>query len=257
MVAITLARAMGSKKKSAQKASKQGRAELVHASEEPAQGVVVRSNEALVAEAIRRGREVVSQAEGALASYGEWLFANLFEGDSRAVLDRDLDDPAWVALMHSANSATFPMSRATLSTTLRVAAYDKRLADAAWQRLSFSHKAALLPLADPKTMRTAARHVLAASLSVRATNEYIANLRFPDGRTPRLTPSGARKTITRLAEPFSQAKYLAQLESQLARLDESERTHVARELETLVEQLGHVLAALKKHPPRRSPRSDV
>jgi len=54
-----------------------------------------------------------------------------------------------------------PLSQATVSNTVRVAAWDKRLADGSWSALSYSHNVALLPLNEPKAMRAAARHVLA------------------------------------------------------------------------------------------------
>lgn len=201
--------------------------------------------EALFAEALRLGRESVEAAESLLATYGQWLFANLFAGDARRVLDRAPEHPVWVRLFEHANSASFRLSKRSLSTTLRVAAYDKRLADSSWERLSYSHKDALLPLADPRALRSAARHVLASSLSVRETSVYVESLRGPVASPPRLSPVMARRAVSRLAAPFAKARYTERLAGQLNKLAASDRAEARRELGEVVEKLQALLASIE------------
>jgi hypothetical protein len=172
----------------------------------------------------------VSTTESAVASYGQWLFANLFAGETQPVLDADPDHPVWRGLIEAKGSHNTGIARGTLVATLRIAALDKRLADGAWSSLSYSHKVALLPLGEPKALRAAARHVLAASLSVRDAREYVGNLRNPEGAQLRLTPGAARGAIRRLATSFARPRYVQKLETQLGRLEGEERDGGARRL---------------------------
>jgi hypothetical protein len=213
-----------------------------------AKGAVAASDDdALVAEAMRRAREVYSAGEALVHGYGEWLFANVFAGDTKSVLDADAAPPeAWGAIVEACGSARLPLSRATLSNSLRVAAWDKRLADGAWSGLSYSNKVALLPLDDPKAMRAAARHVLAASLTVRATNEYVANLRAPGEKATRLTPQLAQRRVTRVATPFEDDATVSKLATQLAKLDREDKAAVKERVEHTIKQLERLLAAVSR-----------
>jgi hypothetical protein len=202
-------------------------------------------DDVLLAEAQRRGRELLAHAESAMAEYGQWLLAQLFADDARAVLDREIVQPVWLALVRAAESARMPLGRATITNALRVAAYDKRLADGAWDRLSFSHKVALLPLAAPKEMRAAARHVLAASLSVRQCAAYVSTLLPEDERQKRLSPSGARRTLRALHGRFERAQDVKRFASQLSKLDDDARDEATTELESLLEALTTVLDSVR------------
>lgn len=86
---------------------------------------IVPSDDALLAEALRRGRDVVDGAETLLAGYGQWLFANLFAGDAKAVLDRDPAGTVWHLLTNASNETTLALSVTTISNTLQVAALAK------------------------------------------------------------------------------------------------------------------------------------
>ncbi|MFO0560248.1 MAG: hypothetical protein U0269_19685 [Polyangiales bacterium] len=202
-------------------------------------------DERLLAEAVRRGREVVSATESAVASYGQWLFANLFAGETQPVLDVDPDHPVWRGLIEAKGSHNTGIARGTLVATLRIAALDKRLADGAWSSLSYSHKVALLPLGEPKALRAAARHVLAASLSVRDAREYVGNLRSPEGAQLRLTPGAARGAIRRLATSFARPRYVQKLETQLGRLEGEEREATRAELDALIDHFERLRKKLR------------
>lgn len=202
-------------------------------------------DERLLAEAVRRGREVVSSTESAVASYGQWLFAKLFAGETQPVLDADPDHPVWRGLIDAKGSNNTGIARGTLLSTLRIAALDKRLADGAWSSLSYSHKVALLPLGDPKVLRAAARHVLAASLSVRDARVYVGTLRNPQGTQLRLTPGAARGAIRRLATSFARPRYVQKLETQLGRLEGDEREATRAELDALIEHFERLRKKLR------------
>jgi hypothetical protein len=209
-----------------------------------ARGLAV-SHDALYAEALRRGVEVVNGAESLLGSYGHWLFANVFEGNTAAVLDGEIEHPIWAKLTEAADGATLPISRRTLSVVLRVAALDKRLADASWSALGFTLKSELLPLNDPKLLRTAARHVLAGGLSTRATRTYVATLLHPEGAIVRLTPVKARSAVKRLSTQFAKPKYLSKLESALNKLDDAELSTARAKLLEVAKQLQELAKSLR------------
>jgi hypothetical protein len=204
-----------------------------------------RTDDALLAEAVRRGREVVTTTESVVAAYGQWLFANLFGGETRAVLDRDPDQPVWGRLLDGKGATRTGIARSTLVTTLRVAALDKRLDDGAWSGLSYSHKVALLPLSEPNALRSAARHALAASLSVQDTRTYVSNLLHPEGPRLRLTPASARGAIRRIAVSFARPRYVQKLETQLGRLDGDAREQTRAEIEALIEHLDRLRRKLR------------
>ena len=189
-----------------------------------------REQKLLLAEAQRRGRDAMELAEGALADYGQWLFETVFLSETQAVLDRDAgDNDLYRALLGTAGTLQMPIAKGSLSAALRIAAYDKRLADASWSRLRFSHKEKLLVLGEPNAMRAAARHVLAASLDVLSTREYVAQL-IGEPTPTRLTPGRAAKAALRASKPFLDARHMTRWQKQLASLDQDERTEVATSL---------------------------
>lgn len=202
------------------------------------------SHDATLAEALRRGREVVHGAESLLASYGEWLFANVFEGDTKAILDHESTHPVWTALTAAADGATLPLSRTTLAFTVRVAAYDKRLSDGAWSALGFSVKVALLPLREPKALRAAARQALASSMSVRDAKKYVVTLLGPVASPARMSPKMARNAVSRLSNQFTAGTYATKLESALNKLDDDERAKAKEKLSALVKQLQKLVKDL-------------
>ena len=189
-----------------------------------------REQKQLLAEAQRRARDAMELAEGALADYGQWLFESVFLGETQAVLDRDpSSNGLYGLLLQSAGSLQMPIAKGSLSSAIRVAAYDKRLSDASWSRLRFSHKEKLLVLDEPNAMRAAARHVLSASLDVNSTREYVSELLGTP--TPiRLTPARAAKAALRASKPFLDARYMNRWQKQLASLEPEERTEVATSL---------------------------
>jgi hypothetical protein len=207
---------------------------------------VIEADDVLVVEAQRRGREVLSRAESAIAEFGQWLFANVFAEDARAVLDRPITSPVWALLLRSAESDKLPLTRVALSNTLRVAALDKRLSDAAWTRLSFSHKLALMPLGDPKALRSAARHVLSASLSVRQARAYVLALRVEQGEgAPKLSPTKALRSLGAVSERFERAQDVRRFGAQLAKLDEEQRALAESQLESLIEAFSSMLTSVR------------
>lgn len=218
-----------------------GGAELARAKSSTA----VSEGDSLVAEAARRGREVFTAGEALFHGYGEWLFVNLFGGDTRAVLDADAEPPeAWATLVEQCGSERLPLSRSTLYNALRVAAWDKRLADGAWNGLSFSKKVALLPLGDAKAMRAAARHVLASTLSARGAAEYVNNLRAEGAKPPRLTPQLAQRRLTKATTAFEDEAAVSKLATQLAKLDDDDKEAVKEKVERSIKQLQRLLTAL-------------
>jgi hypothetical protein len=207
---------------------------------------VIEADDVLVVEAQRRGREVLSRAESAIAEFGQWLFANVFAEDARAVLDRPITSPVWALLLRSAESDKLPLTRVALSNTLRVAALDKRLSDAAWTRLSFSHKLTLMPLGDPKALRAAARHVLSASLSVRQARAYVLALRVEQGEgAPKLSPTKALRSLGAVSERFERAQDVRRFGAQLAKLDEEQRALAESQLESLIEAFSSMLTSVR------------
>jgi hypothetical protein len=217
-----------------------------------------RSDDALVAEAERRGREVFSEGERLVHEYGAWIFANFFAGETAPVLDRrDVPEDQlsakerayrarWRALTALCGSARLPLSQATVSNTVRVAAWDKRLADGSWSALSYSSKVALLPLNEPKAMRAAARHVLAASLDARGASEYVDGILHPGGKRLRMTPEAASKQVFQLAANVEDDSRFGKLETQLAKLDDDAKAAVADKLEFTIERLQKLLTTLAK-----------
>jgi hypothetical protein len=212
----------------------------------PAGTVVADADDVLVVEAQRRGREVLSRAETAIAEFGQWLFANVFVDDARAVLDRPIINPVWAELLRSAESEKLPLSRASLMHTLRVAALDKRLSDSAWSRLSFSHKVALMPLVEPKALRAAARHVLSASLSVRQARAYVAALREEQGEgAPKLSPAKALRSLGAVSGRFERAQDVRRFGAQLAKLDDEQRARAEAQIESLIEAFSSLLTSVR------------
>lgn len=217
-----------------------------------------RSDDVLVAEAERRGREVFSEGERLVHEYGAWIFANFFAGETAPVLDRrDAPDDQltarerayrarWRALVERCGSARLPLSRATVSNTVRVAAWDKRLADGSWNGLSYSQKVALLPLNEPKAMRAAARHVLAASLDARGASEYVDELIHPGGKPLRMTPEAASKQVFQLAANVEDDSRFGKLATQLTKLDDEAKAAVVDKVEFTIERLQKLLETLSK-----------
>lgn len=201
----------------------------------------------LLAEALRRANEVVRGAENHLSEYGEWLFVTLFGDDTSAVLDQELDHPVWSELLRVADTGRLQMSRSTLSSAVRIAAYNKRLDDGAWNALGYTQKYSLLPLREPKALRAAARHVLSASCTVRQTREYVENILHPDGKKlPRLSPEGAQRTVGSLRARFAAPKYLHKLEGALGKLSDERRTEATEDVQALIAQFQRLLVVLKK-----------
>jgi len=221
-------------------------------SAEGTSAAVALTDERLVAEAQRRAREVLATAESAIAELGQWLLANVFADDARAVLDRPIESPVWLELMRTAESDKLPLSRVSLAQTLRVAALDKRLSDAAWSRLTFSHKVALLPLPGPKELRAAARHVLSASLSVRQTRVYVRSLRDEqEGAAPKLSPAKALRSLSSVSGRFQRAPDVRRFAAQLAKLDEPQREEAAAQIEALIDAFASMLDVVRRRDKER------
>ncbi len=210
----------------------------------PTTASLKREQKQLLAEAQRRARDAMELAEGALADYGQWIFESVFLGETQAVLDRDpSQNGLYSALLQSAGSLQMPIAKGSLSAAIRIAAYDKRLADASWSRLRFSHKEKLLVLDEPNAMRAAARHVLSASLDVISTRAYVAELLGTP--TPiRLTPARAAKAAFRASKPFLDARYMSRWQKQLASLEPEERKEVASTLRAARSAIDALLNAV-------------
>lgn len=212
----------------------------------PASSAVLVADDVLVVEAQRRGREVLSRAETAIAEFGQWLFANVFADDARAVLDRPITSPVWAELVRSAESDKLPLTRVSLTNTLRVAALDKRLSDASWSRLTFSHKVVLLALSEPKALRAAARHVLSASLSVRQTRAYVVALRAEHGEgAPKLSPAKALRSLGAVSGRFERAQDVRRFGAQLAKLDDEQRALAEARIEALIDAFSSLLTSVR------------
>lgn len=104
------------------KAGAKGGSEKTRAAPKPvAKGELVRvdsdgvalskADERLLAEAVRRGHEVVSATESAVAGYGQWLFPNVFAADTKLVLDQRPDHPLWVKLVKGKGAANPELPR--------------------------------------------------------------------------------------------------------------------------------------------------
>lgn len=201
----------------------------------------------LFAEAAHRASTTVKGTEELFSSYGEWLFIHVFASDTTAILDESRDNPVWSALLHSADTGHVQLSRTSLSTMVRVAAFDKRLADGAWNALTYSMKVVLLPLREPNLLREGARHVLSASCTIRQAREWVENTLRPS-RAPalRLSPVAAQKAVGSLVKKFGDPKYAHKMQSALSKLPEDKRAVAKEGLETLIERLQQMLAAVKK-----------
>lgn len=202
----------------------------------------------LLAEALRQGEEARDTMEDALVSFGRWVLVNVFDDDAGAALGGGRDNPVWRALLARAGGPTLRLSRRLVYVSLQIAAFDRRITDAAWRDLEPGRKEMLLPLADESAMREAAQHVSAMKLSQRDTETYVAELRKSAGRPP-----AARMTVPRVTEKlkafrrgFDGAAPRRRLERLLREASGDERAALKEELTAVREWAAAALRTLRE-----------
>lgn len=200
----------------------------------------------IFAEALRRGEDTRSAVEDTLKDYGQWLFANVFGGDAKAVLEFSKDNPIWMHLILRAGGKTLRIDPRLLNATLMCAAYDKRLNDDTWKALDFTRKSALLPLKNETQMRRAAQHVLNAGLTVRDTRKYVGQMLEDKGepRGVRVSPVKMKAQVAELRERWTGKDFQRQLAEAVAHLERNDRTQFSKELKSLRDALTALVARL-------------
>lgn len=195
-------------------------------------------------EALRRGADLSAEVEAKVTSYGRWLLEAVFANDVAAALDDRTKNPVWLELVRRAGGPTLHVSRHVLYSSVRIAAYDRRITDQSWRNLDAGRKELLLPLTADARLREAAQHVAKFDLSHAKTRAYVTEL-LGAGGTPRrvsFTAPALAGRVKKLRESLDGAAVQRRLQAIKADLEPAQREALATELE----RLRGVLAALVK-----------
>jgi hypothetical protein len=149
----------------------------------------VGKNQKVFDEALRMGADLADELESRVMSYGRWLLTEVFGNDAAAALDDKSKNPIWMELVRRAGGPTPRIGKKMLYVAVRLAAYDKRIGDQAWQGLDAGRKELLLPLREDRRLREAAQHVSKWNLTQAMTEAYVGELMAASGETapPRLS----------------------------------------------------------------------
>ena len=201
----------------------------------------------LMAEALRRCEEVRVEMESALVDLGRWALVNLFDDDAAEALAGGRAHPVGRALLARAGGPTLRLSARMLSVSLHVAAYDKRLNDESWRALDVGRKEILLPLADDKMLRAAAKRVSSLKLSQRATRDLVEAMQADAGRgkAVRLTAPRLGARVRKMREAIAPKPFLRKVETLGRDLDADAREALVREVTALREAADSLLDALR------------
>jgi hypothetical protein len=176
-------------------------------------------------QALRLGEDLREELESKTLEYGRWLLEQVFDDDTTAALDDKSKNPIWQELVRRAGGPTLGITQHLLYVALRIAAHDRRISAAAWRGLDAGRKELLLPLADEKTMLSAAKHVVELNLSQKKTAEYVRGLRESSNkpRHVRITPSSLHARIRSVNERLGGPAVVRRLASMRADMDPKTR----------------------------------
>jgi hypothetical protein len=214
------------------------------------------SERAVFDEALARGEAARKSAESGLVELGQWLFAQVFGGDSSAVIDSRDDNALWAALVEAADGPRLRLTPALLESALLCAVYDKRLNSDGWRAIDFTRKAMLLRLRDEKLMRSAAQHLLATNLSIASTGEYVRELLRANGEEiqTRVTLRRVGTQVARLTDRLVGEEFNDRLDEVIADADDDERRAALAQVERAQDALGALKKKLSGRAPRKTPR---
>ncbi len=200
----------------------------------------------LVDRALVEGARLDNAVSSALEEFGRWLLLEVFGGDVTLALDPRNKNPVWLDLTRRAGGPTLPVDRYTLSVALRLAAYDKRIADSAWRGLDVFRRELLLPLGDATLMREAAQHVATWKLTHGKTRTYVTELLAKHGKRRQVRLS-ARSFVARVRAfraRFDTAPILSRVTALGSTLDADQRAAVRAELTGLRALVDRLTSAL-------------
>lgn len=200
----------------------------------------------LVDRALVEGARLDNAVSSALEEFGRWLLLEVFGGDVTPALDPRNKNPVWLDLTRRAGGPTLPIDRYTLSVALRLAAYDKRIADSAWRGLDVFRRELLLPLGDAAVMREAAQHVAALKLTHGKTRTYVTELLAKQGkrRQVRLSPRSMVARVRAFRARFDSPQLLAKVAALGSTMGDDQRAAVRAELAGLRALVDRLTSAI-------------
>ena len=139
------------------------------------------------------------------------------------------------------------MSRRMLYVALEVAAWDKRIHDAAFRTLDAGRKELLLPLGDERRLKAAANHVAKLDLTQTDTRQYVTQLMAEEGKsrqvrvTGKLLVSKARK----VRQSWEGAATMRRVKALGGEMEPGEKAETIGEMEKLRDVVGEILKALR------------
>ena len=201
----------------------------------------------LLDEALRRGEDLREEVEAKVFAYGRWLLDAVFHDDATAALDGKSKNPVWLELVRRAGGPTLKLTTSMLYVALRIAAYDRRIADQAWRGLDAGRKERLLPLGDAASIRKAAHHVADLDLSQTKTKEYVTQLLAAAGKTRRIrvTPRRISGHVGRLTALLGKPEVLRRVRGMRAEMTDAERKALLADVAKLRAALEEVVRAVK------------
>ncbi|MBK7395299.1 MAG: hypothetical protein IPJ34_03100 [Myxococcales bacterium] len=208
---------------------------------------LTKEQRATLQEALRRGEDLREELEAKLTAYGRWLLEVVFAGDAAAAIDDRSKNPVWLELVRRAGGPTLAIGRRMLFTSVRIAAYDRRLTDQAWRNLDVGRKELLLPLSDDDRLREAAQHVAKWNLTQTKTREYVGQLLGKDGkaRQLRLTAPLLAGRVRKLRDDLGSAPVLRRVKELRTTLSVEDRAALAEELDGLRSVLVELARAVR------------
>lgn len=187
----------------------------------------------IFSEALRLGADLADEVEAKVTAFGRWVLEAVFANDATAALDDKTKNPIWQELVQRAGGPTLRVTRKVLYVALKLAAYDKRIADQTWRGLDSGRKELLLPLRDERRLRDAAQHVSKFNLSQTKTSAYVSELISEAGEVQqvRLTGPVLMGRMRKLRETLGGAAVLRRVRALHGDLEASERQALAAEID--------------------------
>ena len=195
-------------------------------------------------DALREGANLADELESRVMAYGRWLLDEVFANDAAAALDDKSKNPVWLELIRRAGGPTLRITKKMLYVAVRLAAYDKRIADQTWRGLDAGRKELLLPLRDDRRLREAAQHVSRFNLTQVMTSAYVDELMAESGEAKpvRLTAPMLVGRMKKIQKALGGAATLRRMRALHGELSHAERVEVASE----IDKVREVLSALAR-----------
>jgi len=202
---------------------------------------------ALLSEVLREGTDLVDEVESKVAQYGRLLLAKIFADDTAAALDARTKNPVWLELVRRAGGPTLRLSRRMLYVALEVAAWDKRIHDAAFRTRDAGRKELLLPLGDERRLKAAANHVAKLDLTQTDTRQYVTQLMAEEGKSRQVRVTGKQLATKarKLRQAWEGAGTLRRVKALGSTMKEEERVETIGEMEKLKDVVAEIVKALK------------